>query len=1424
MLIALVGWFSRNSILHSVVKPAIDASISGESELRGLRWTGFWAIGFDDLLIRVNDWEGPAAEVLQIEGMQASLRFWPLLFGEVEFKHIDIDRVKIRIAEKADDPGSINLASLMSPSEPDQESLGPKIGFMEINNLDIEVGVAEKDRYTVTATEEFNVRIEPIDLRENLHSFVMAQRNLDTDVPTLIKGWWNPNTMAFDLRLDDLNLTSGSALAMSASAREFCNRIHLTGEIEYATVSWQPGIEPRAELKVKSIGMTMPDELGLDQHWVRFHNGAIIDESPPPPRMEIREGTIELNGNQIAFRSFSGQLVPADGNPDIPAVKIRLDFEAHLGTELKEATSIDAISDWGREILASAPFELELTISEFIQELNENGDSSADLPRSIAKALANLQATEWNLAAVATAKRGSLDKSKPAPTDEPMAINTTAKVYLAGGRGAYIGFPYPLRNVSAQVLVENDDVTIDHLVGRGPHGHTLAIEGLLIGTDDDAGVNLTVHAAQIPIDEYLFQALPRSTQAAVRRLFDPLANERLEKAGLLVDEKDVESARNNLQQIRTAIRQAELDGDMESLEDYRDAARRLDVLIAAGEFDLGGLASIDLHVHRERGENLRLVVEGTLDLVRVGAVFDQFPYPLIVTSGQIQLEDEAIIISEPGIAITTPTGGNGRINGRIDVPRDPAGGRKMIPDLSIVITDDLVNPALLAAVPPSGEGRVTSSNTEGWPGTVLSDSVRPLMELGISGSIDCHARVQNNSAGETEVRASVLLRDGQLVPSRSLENITTAGRGWPSGMELESCEAILLIEPDTVSLRKFRGYRGEGVVTANGTFDRTDDTAIGRIDFENIAIEPYMKEMFSEEAQPVVEELHSTWQPYGTIDGSFDWSQTNNVNKNRFTLRPQEVTFHVGDRDQTLNRERGEIIIVDGVVQVEDLVVKTNFDKSNLQLRGSIALEPSTLDHRLDVDFSEMTFAAPMIEEALRLSAGNSFGASWHQHAPEGVFHGAMSIETSPSDHVELAVVPTRFTMLANPEDPESRAGGDIEPGAMIEYNDGNLHIGPLLVHGNDDSLLDIEAQATNLTETPMASANWRLRATTSRIPETQFLPPPLSLIIGEEGIATGPLDAKGTLEMEFQSGKELPRIFDSTAYLEFTEGTIDLGGVVVDGMEGNTELRIRMADEVVEILEGQSDFPRALIENRLLKDIQIKTALAPPSGGDFAVNLTMTEGSLYGGPVRGEFRFEPNTDRYRLNLFMDDVALSGLVSGENDEQNTTPGRVLASLALEGITGDTDSRIGRGEIRIRDANIADKTGSMALLRIGQLMLPGFDGLNEVEISYLIDRGEAILSRILLESSTLQLSGKGRLRFSDFSLAARLLPKGQLGAFSDVVSAVTGTVYAIDVEGTPANPKASLTPLPIVVSAPKLTPVDPEDTNEPNNEKLKPESE
>ena len=55
-----------------------------------------------------------------------------------------------------------------------------------------------------------------------------------------------------------------------------------------------------------------------------------------------------------------------------------------------------------------------------------------------------------------------------------------------------------------------------------------------------------------------------------------------------------------------------------------------------------------------------------------------------------------------------------------------------------------------------------------------------------------------------------------------------------------------------------------------------------------------------------------------------------------------------------------------------------------------------------------------------------------------------------------------------------------------------------------------------------------------------------------------------------------------------------------------------------------------------------------------------------------------------------------------------------------------------------------------------------------------------------------------MRLDDWQWSIRLLPRGPVPALSDLVSAISGTLAAIDVTGTPNDPQVNLTPLPLVV--------------------------
>ena len=54
-----------------------------------------------------------------------------------------------------------------------------------------------------------------------------------------------------------------------------------------------------------------------------------------------------------------------------------------------------------------------------------------------------------------------------------------------------------------------------------------------------------------------------------------------------------------------------------------------------------------------------------------------------------------------------------------------------------------------------------------------------------------------------------------------------------------------------------------------------------------------------------------------------------------------------------------------------------------------------------------------------------------------------------------------------------------------------------------------------------------------------------------------------------------------------------------------------------------------------------------------------------------------------------------------------------------------------------------------------------------------------------------------MSLKDWEIALRLFPKGTIPIVSDLISGVTGTLYAVNVEGTLDAPIANLEPLPLL---------------------------
>ena len=105
--------------------------------------------------------------------------------------------------------------------------------------------------------------------------------------------------------------------------------------------------------------------------------------------------------------------------------------------------------------------------------------------------------------------------------------------------------------------------------------------------------------------------------------------------------------------------------------------------------------------------------------------------------------------------------------------------------------------------------------------------------------------------------------------------------------------------------------------------------------------------------------------------------------------------------------------------------------------------------------------------------------------------------------------------------------------------------------------------------------------------------------------------------------------------------------------------------------------------------------------------------------------------------------------------------------------------------------------TLRILQLSQLMLPVSSNLEFAEIGFTIDGDRMVFDDFLLTSAGLRLEGSGEMSLADWEIALRLFPKGTIPIFSDIVGTVTGTLYAVNVEGTLDDPQANLEALPLL---------------------------
>jgi hypothetical protein len=194
-------------------------------------------------------------------------------------------------------------------------------------------------------------------------------------------------------------------------------------------------------------------------------------------------------------------------------------------------------------------------------------------------------------------------------------------------------------------------------------------------------------------------------------------------------------------------------------------------------------------------------------------------------------------------------------------------------------------------------------------------------------------------------------------------------------------------------------------------------------------------------------------------------------------------------------------------------------------------------------------------------------------------------------------------------------------------------------------------------------------------------------------------------------------------------------------------------------------------------------------AGGTLLVDGSMAAGS--GG-------------RFVVNAGLHDADLGRLTSEATGVAHRYRGRVQAGLELAGSRAGTHSLTGRGQVRLRDADIYELPVIVALLKILRVKAPDRNAFTDSVVDFRVEGPHAYLDAIELSGDAISLVGNGAVDFDGgLDLTFRSIvgdAKTQLPVMKRVMGGASGQFMLIHVDGTLAEPLPTTEAFPTLAAA------------------------
>jgi hypothetical protein len=671
-------------------------------------------------------------------------------------------------------------------------------------------------------------------------------------------------------------------------------------------------------------------------------------------------------------------------------------------------------------------------------------------------------------------------------------------------------------------------------------------------------------------------------------------------------------------------------------------------------------------------------------------------------------------------------------------------------------------------------------------------------------------------AGEVDVQGSVARRGGRLAPDVSIRcrNLSLTHYRFP--YRLDRTAGTVTFKDDTLGLH-LTGQAGGHPVQVSGTIHTATDPGTGFIEVrgQGMQIDAALMSALPPRSADIVRSLRGT----GNFDFAFRHErgpQFATGHANRLEIRLSRCSLAYAGFPYPLSNVSGSIRMDRGRWTIHD--VSGSNDTGVVRCSGT--LEPAGDD---DGELLlQLTGRGVVLEPELCDSLPPGVRRIWDDIDPRG------TAEFSATVRHRVKARRTEVELEATPE-------GDsvsIEPSwfpyrleqlrGRIVWRDGCLRF---------ERVRGVHARTTVSTEgscrfTP--DGGWhvsfeRLSADRFRVDHDLLQALPAGLRDAVAGIdLRGLLSLDGTLDIYSTAGVDTvagpggrmftvpgPPAATWDVHLDMEQAALDIGAPLehVHGgirLTGQSDGRSWRTQGDLALDSGMiRGIQLTAVQGPLVFDaegVRLGAAAATSAGATRRLTARVAGGTLL---VDGSVQTSA-TGGFGMTASLHDADLGRLMAETTGAGQRYKGRVHAGVELRGSRGGSHSLSGRGNVRLRDADLYELSVIMALFKILRIKAPDRNAFTSSLVDFRIEGPRAYLDNIELAGDAISLVGTGEVDFDgNLQLAFRSImgdAQTQLPVMKRFLGGASGQFMLIHVGGTLAEPVTSTEAFPTLAAA------------------------